>query len=953
MTRAVTLPAADAGACYTRRVQAPATTDVLVVRLRALGIEVDASTVTRALYAHDASNYRITPLAVAFPRDAEEVSAIVTACAASGVPVTVRGAGTGMAGNTVGHGLVLDLRRHMYSVLEVDPEAGTARVQPGVVLDDLQAAVRASGRMFGPDPSSHSRATIGGMIGNDACGNHSVAYGRTGDHVIELELVLADGTRAVATRTGLRAVEASDAPRVQRIEQALRDTVARHGQALSREFDRCPRQVSGYAAHRLVQGFDIARLLVGSEGSLAVVVSATVALVPVPRETQLLVIGYASLVEAARDVPLLLEHRPAAIEAIDTAIVQTMRARRGPASVPELPEGEAWLYVEFADTVATVDLEAVASAVLVAGRARSAIAVDEPAQRAALWRVREDGAGLASSLLDGTRGRPGWEDAAVPPDRLAEYLEGLQTLQREHGFRGVLYGHFGAGCVHIRFDFDTASPAGRAAMRAFIRDAATLVARCGGSVSGEHGDGRARGELLSLMYSPAALAAFAEIKRAFDPDDLLNPGVIVDAPRLDVDMPDVRPSWPTTLSLEADGRDLASAAGRCVGVGRCVAAGLSAMCPTHGVSGLEADSTRGRARAIQDLFTDDGLTTGEVLETLDGCLSCKACAVDCPTGVDIATYKSEVLHRHYRGRLRPRSHYLLGWLPLLAGLATPVARALNPLLANAHGRRLVAAVLGVSSERRFPRFATSKDAAALRRLPRSSAPEAVLFVDALTRAFAPEVAAAAARVLTGAGVRLHTVAEGDSALTWISTGQLDAARRVQRSLLERFDRVPAEVPIIVLEPSAAATLAHDLPRLLDEPRAHAVAQRIRTFTQGLDAVLPGYTLPAAFPTSVVLQPHCHERATFRSASQAQWLRSRGVQVQEAVGCCGMGGNFGFERGHESMSRAVAERSLLPAIDAAGPASMVLADGFGCRCQVDDLRPGQRTAHLAEVIDGAR
>lgn len=923
--------------------------DGIVDALHRLGIEVDDSSITRALYAHDASNYRITPRAVAFPRDAEEVAAVVRACADAGVPITARGAGTGMAGNTVGRGLVIDFRRHMHQVLAIDAEAATARVQPGLVLDDLQSALRGTGLMFGPDPSSHSRATIGGMLGNDACGNHSVAYGRTGDHVLELELVLADGTRAVATRNGLHAAPAADAGTVQRIETALRESTERHRGALASEFERGPRQVSGYAAHRLIDGFDIARLLVGSEGSLAIVIGATLALVPKPSATQLLVLGYASLVEAARDVPLLLTHRPAAIEAIDTAIVQTMRARRGEASVPELPAGDAWLFVEFADTVAAVDGQTVADDVRAAGRALSVFGIDDPDVRAALWRVREDGAGLASNLLDGTRGRPGWEDAAVPPDRLAEYLEGLAALQQQHGFRGVLYGHFGAGCVHIRFDFDTATAAGRNAMRAFIRDAAALCARCGGSVSGEHGDGRARGELLPLMYSTSALAAFREIKQAFDPTGLLNPGVIVDAPALHVDMPDAHASWPTAFTLGVDGNDLARAAGRCVGVGRCVASGVSAMCPTHGITGLEADGTRGRARAIQDLFNDAALSTGETLQALDGCLSCRACASDCPTGVDIATYKSEVLHRHYAGGLRPRAHYALGWLPTLAALAAPLAHPLNSLLGTHRGRRLAAAVLGLSAQRRFPRLAAYAERSALQRLPQAAAPDAVLFIDGLTRAFAPQVAAAAARVLGAAGVTLHTVTQGDSGITWISTGQLDTARRVQTSLLDRFDRAPGGVPIIVLEPSAAATLAHDLPRLLDDPRAGVIAGRVRTFTQALDELVPGYALPGGFPQAVVLQPHCHERATFRTTSQAQWLRARGVQVQEAVGCCGMGGDFGYERGHEDLSRAVAGRSLLPAIDAGGARTLVLADGFGCRCQIDDLRPGHGPLHLAERL----
>lgn len=920
--------------------------------LTTAGIEVDVGLLARSQYAHDASNYRIEPLAVAFPRNVDDVVTIVKACTAAGVPITARGSGTGMAGNTIGRGIVIDFRRHMRRIESVDAPTRTAIVEPGVVLDDLQDAAASHGLMFGPDPSSHSRATLGGMIGNDACGNHSVAYGRTSDHIVALEVVLASGTRAVASRSGLTAVRAQDEPEIEALTTRLRSIAHDHAWALATEFERTPRQVSGYAAHRLLpaHGFDVARLLVGSEGSLAMVVSATVALVAVPAAKQLLVLGYRDLVSAARDVPALLSHHPAAIEAIDTAIIQTMRARHGTASVPGMPTGEAWLFVEFADTVATADLDEVAAQVTSRGHAVSARAVREPAERAALWRAREDGAGLASSLLDGTRGKPGWEDAAVPPHRLGEYLEGLRDLQRRHGFAGVLYGHFGAGCVHVRFDFDTDTDAGRTAMRAFIRDAAALVAHCNGSVSGEHGDGRARGELLPLMYSQGALDAFRSIKLAFDPKAMLNPGVIVDAPSLTEDMPTPRNSGPTMFELRDDAHDLGIAANRCVGIGRCVAAGVTAMCPTYGVSLDERDSTRGRARTIQDLFNGSGVTTAEALATLDSCLSCKACATDCPTGVDMATYKAELLHQHYRHRLRPLSHYTLGWLPRLVEPLSRPAPVINAVLARPALRRVLAKALGISALRRFPALANHASRAQLASLPQSSTPGALLFVDGLTRSFAPELAGAAARVLEAAGIPVQCITAGDSGLTWITTGQLDTARRVQRNLLEVLEAWPHDLPIVVLEPSAAASLAQDLPELAADPRAAAVAARVRTFTQALQELAPDWALPVSFPPAVVLQPHCHERAAFADSSQAQWLRGHGIEVTESVGCCGMGGTFGYEPGHEAMSIAVARRSLLPTIDAAAPGTALLADGFGCRCQVDDLRPHANPQHLAQLLD---
>lgn len=941
-------------ACYTKGVtaqQAPSTARV-AERLRAIGVRVDDAKLTRSLYAHDASNYRIEPMAVAFPRSIDDVVSIVETCAEFGMPITARGSGTGMAGNSIGAGMVIDFRRFMHAVERIDPATRTAVVQPGVVLDNLQSAAAAFGLMFGPDPSSHSRATIGGMVGNDACGNHSVAYGRTSDHVLALELVLADGTRALATRSGLTAVHPEDADRVSRVAVQLHAMVQEYAAELGSEFDRSPRQVSGYAAHRLLpsHGFDVARMLVGSEGSLAIVVSATLQLVDVPQSKQLLILGYPDLVTAARDVPALLTHHPSAIEALDTAIVQTMRARRGDAAVPEMPAGDAWLFVEFADTVATASLDDVAERVLRQGNALTATPITESAARAALWRVREDGAGLASNLADGRRGKPGWEDAAVPPEQLADYLEGLQLLQQRHGFSGVLYGHFGAGCVHVRFDFDTATDDGREAMRAFIRDAAALVARCGGSVSGEHGDGRARGELLELMYSPAVLGAFRAIKRAFDPRGLLNPHVIVDAPRLSLDMPTPRRAWQTTFALPADGDELSHAANRCVGIGRCVATHVNAMCPTFDATQQEIDSTRGRARGLQDVFNDSGLATTYVLAALDSCLSCKACAIECPTGVDMATYKAEVLHRHYRYRLRPRAHYSLGWLPRWEDAMARMAPALNALTARPELRSRLAPLLGINGNRRFPVFANRAAKAQLHTLPQRDVPQALLFIDSVTRAFHPELAGAATRVLAAAGVRVHAIVDGDAGVSLISTGQLKAARRTQHRLLDIIDAACEAVPVIVLEPSTAAALVHDLPALTRDERARRLALRTRTFVQALSELAPEWQLPAAFPRRVVLQPHCHERAMFPESAQADWLRARGISVDEAIGCCGMGGNFGFEPGHESLSVAVANRSLLPAIDRAGVGTVILADGFGCRCQVDDLRPAAHARHLAEVLD---
>lgn len=924
------------------------------------GLLVDDSDLTRAQYSYDASTYRVAPLAVVQPRSVDEVAAVLAAATSARVPVTARGAGTSMAGNAVGQGLVLDLARHLTRIRDIDPERRTATVDAGVVLDSLQAAARPHCLMFGPDPSSHSRVTIGGMIGNDACGNHSVAHGRTSDHVVELELVLADGTLARALPGGLEAVDVADADHVHRLSDGLRDLAARHLALLRTELDRLPRQVSGYHLHRLLpeNRFDVAKALVGSEGTLAVVTGAVVRLVPTPSATTMLVLGYDDLVDAAEDVPLILRAGPTAVEATDDAIVTAMR-ERSRAEQPHFPAGRAWLYVELSDLEGDGTDARERAAVLEAelrehGRVRGThIALEQEA--ALLWRIREDGAGLVANLPDGRRAWPGWEDAAVHPDRLALYLMDFRALLDDHGLTGVLYGHFGAGCVHVRIDFDHASGAGRSRAAAFLQAAARLVARHDGSLSGEHGDGRARSSLLPAMYSAPMLAVFGEGKALMDPLGLLNPGVIVDPAPLTQDLLPTAPLSLTTLLLYNDGDDLASAAGRCVGIGRCVAPTGGVMCPSYRATREERDSTRGRARALQELLSGSRrLSEADVLDTLDLCLSCKACATDCPTGVDMASYKSEMLHRHYRRRLRPRSHYSLGWLPVLTRWAGPFARPLNRLVRHRAVRALLPA-LGITPERLVPRLATSAERRrALTGVDRPQQPRAILMVDTFTRAFRPDLVTAATRVLLDAGVPVALAPRVCCGLTWTTTGQLDTARRTMRHAVRLLsDPFTGSLPIITLEPSCAAAFvsAHEL---VDSPASREVASRVLTFEAALrELAQPGWS-PPRLPGAGVLQTHCHERSVLRGSAQAATLREAGMDsVTEAIGCCGLAGNFGFETEHYTTSVAVAGTALIPAIRAAPDDALLVADGFSCRTQIDHVvGDGRRAQHLAEVLDDA-
>ncbi|MDH3025171.1 FAD-binding and (Fe-S)-binding domain-containing protein [Gordonia alkanivorans] len=995
-----------------------------------LGIDADASPRRLAEYSYDASNYRIPPRAVTFPRSAREVATIVARCHAIGVPVIVRGGGTSMAGNAIGDGVVIDLSRHLDQVLSVDAENSSAVAGSGIVLTTLAARARAAtdGRLtFAPDPSSASRATLGGAIGNDACGNHSVRYGRTSDHVIELHLVTADGLLLTATRDGLYATDPRDRQAVARaaeITDELRKLASDNLAILRTELETIPRQVSGYHLARLLpeNGFDVARALVGSEGTCAIVVSAKVRLVPVATSQLLLCVGYHSPADAARDVPAILPFAPSAIEGIDRKIVATMAARRGRDTVAGLPEGSAWLFIdvdsESAGAQGESDVPATAERLLdhlrAQGRMIGATVVDDPVRRKALWRVREDGAGLSSRLADpddesvggNYESWPGWEDAAVAPERLADYLDDFAELLDHHRLTGVMYGHFGAGCVHVRITFDLRTPEGRAVMEHFCIGAAELVVRHGGSLSGEHGDGRARSALLPIMYAPAMMAAFARFKSIWDPAGNLNPGSIVDPPSITADLAlaDVpRRTWPTAfdlghghghgsrdtppksaLSSGADDNTSAAAPSGadvrggsrelplldpfvhavqgCIGVGRCRADTGGVMCPSYRATRDEKDSTRGRARVLQDMVrtapsVDDGWRSPEVAEALELCLSCKACSTDCPTGVDMATYKSEFLDHHYRRRLRPLSHYSLGWMPAwltAAGTAAPlINRALSSKISG-----LAARAGGLDPRRTMPAFATRRTRKAhLDGLaPVSPTSQIILFVDSFTRAFRPQVAAAAAEVLGATGEQVGCTSENCCALTWISTGQLGKARRTLRRTAANLDD-GTDRPIVVPEPSCAAALAKDLPELVPTDSARRVAARVRSFAAHLPTLLDAGWRPPPLPDEVTLQTHCHEYAVFGARTGTAALEALGVTVHSAGGCCGVAGNFGFEKGHYEVSMAVAENGLAPALRD-NPHRPVVTDGFSCAMAVehlamvdDDLTDAReiRGVHLAELL----
>ncbi|MEU9913573.1 FAD-binding and (Fe-S)-binding domain-containing protein [Streptomyces sp. NPDC051001] len=984
-------------------------TDLEAALRKAVRGDVRFDVTSRALTTMDASNYRRVPLGVVAPRDADDVAAVLAVCREHAVPVVARGGGTSIAGQATGTGVVLDFTRHMNRLLALDPSSRTAVVQPGLVLDRLQEAAAPHGLRFGPDPSTHGRCTLGGMIGNNSCGSHSVAWGTTADSVRELDVVTARGRRS---RLG---------PGWAGAPEGLRELVEGDLARLRTGFPELPRRISGYALDALLpeRGADVARSFCGSEGTLGILTEAVVRLVESPRARALAVLGYPDEGAAAEAAAGLLPHGPLTVEGMAADLV--------PAAVA-LPRGGAWLFVETGgDTEA--EARAGAETIVRAADVMDAVVVTDPAGQRVLWRIREDASGTATRMPDGSEAWPGWEDCAVPPARLGAYLRDFRGLLGEHGLRGTPYGHFGDGCIHVRIDFDLLTDAGVGRFRRFSEELADLVAAHGGSLSGEHGDGQARAELLPRMYGPELVGLFERAKGVWDPDDLLNPGMLVRPAPLDSNLRfSVLPREPVDVAFgyPADGGDFSAAVRRCVGVAKCrttSAPGSSVMCPSFRATGEEEHSTRGRARLLHEMLAgelvSDGWRSEEVRDALDLCLSCKGCRSDCPVGVDMATYKAEFLHHHYEGRRRPAAHYAMGWLPvwLRAVARTRAARVVNGLAAVRPLAALAKRLGGIAPERAIPRVAgetfsrwwgrrsagvegsrgagVEGSCEAAGRGPAGAGSEGphgmagggarwrvgggagravgdgprgrvVLWPDTFTEHLSPEVGQAAVRVLEAAGIgtvlppTLRTAPGGFRplaarrgrvccGLTYVSTGQLDRARTVLRRTLDLMAPVlETDLLVVVLEPSCAAALRTDLPELLhDDERAARLASRVVTFAEALERLAPDWR-PPRVDRPAVGQTHCHQYAVLGDTSERRLREAAGLTGELAGGCCGLAGNFGFEKGHFEVSRACAEEQLLPAVRAAADGTVVLADGFSCRTQLGQLA-GVRGRHLAEVL----
>ncbi|MFD6952384.1 MULTISPECIES: FAD-binding and (Fe-S)-binding domain-containing protein [unclassified Nocardiopsis] len=933
-----------------------------------------------ATYSTAASNYRQVPIGVVVPRTVEAGAEAVAVCREHGAPVLSRGGGTSLAGQCSNVAVVIDWSKYCTRVLSVDPEAGTAVVEPGIVLDALNEH---TGRVrdhlaFGPSPSTHSHCTLGGMIGNNSCGASAQTYGKTVDNVLRLEVLTYDGCRMWVGPTSDEEYEriVAEGGRRAEIYRELRRVRDRYATAVRRRFPDIPRRVSGYNLDSLLpeNGFDLAAALVGSEGTLVTVLRAEVRLVVEPAAMAMAVCGYSDIFAAADAVPEVLEHEPYALEGLDDKLIGYERRKHlNPSAVAQMPEGAGWLMVQFGGAdqeEAVARTRDFVDAMRASGSVLGTSVLDNPDRVAEMWKVREAGLGATARVPSEPDTWEGWEDSAVPPERFGDYLRDLHALMEEFGFahRSSLYGHFGHGCLHTRIPFNLRTQPGITGFRRFVERAADIVVSYGGSLSGEHGDGQSRAELWPKMFGPELMPAFSEVKRIFDPDDRMNPGKLV-APdgggpeRLDENLrlgTDYQPARTDThFGYPHDDADFSRAVLRCVGVGECRKDSGGVMCPSYRVTREEEHSTRGRSRLLFEMLEGDVIQDGwrsqEVDDALDLCLACKGCKTDCPVNVDMATYKAEFLSHHHAGRVRPAAHYSLGWLPVwarAASLAPELVNALSsvPFLARP-GKRLG----GVARERPVPAFAPVRFSDSMRRRGSKDGErgEVILWPDTFTDNFHPAIGAAAVRVLEAAGFRVRvpprTLCCG---LTWISTGQLGVARRVLGRTVDALrEDIRAGTPVIGLEPSCAAVFRSDAAELFPHDQdVERLRAQFFTFSEFLNRYASDWEPPRLGRTAVV-QRHCHQHAVLGFDEDRRLLGRAGTEVDLLdVGCCGLAGDFGFEEGHYEVSMAVAESGLLPAVREADPGALLLADGFSCRTQVEQADTGREAVHLAEALD---
>ncbi|HXM68388.1 MAG TPA: FAD-linked oxidase C-terminal domain-containing protein [Candidatus Acidoferrum sp.] len=937
---------------------------------------------TRALYATDGSNYRQVPIGVVLPHDADDVLATVALCREFGAPLLCRGGGTSLAGQCCNVAVILDFSKYMARILEVDPARRIARVQPGVVLDTLRAAAEKHHLTFAPDPATHDRCTLGGMIGNNSCGVHSVMAGKTDDNIEELEVLTYDGLRMKVGATTSKELKRSCAENSRRgeIYSKLQTIASNYGDLVRKRFPNIPRRVSGYNLNYLLpeNGFNVARSLVGSEGTCVTILEATCRLVQSPPERVLLVVAYPDIYQCADHVPEIMKHKPIGLEGFDDLLVSYTRKKGiNSEGLALLPEGGGWLMIEFGAS-ALAEAESQARGLMQA-LGRSAIAPNmqlytDKQKIKRVWEVRESALGATSHVAGEPLNWEGWEDAAVAPEKLGGYLRDLRIMMAAYGYKGSLYGHFGHGCVHTRINFDLQSKDGIAKFRKFMEQAADLVVSYGGSISGEHGDGQSRGELLPKMFGPELVQAFREFKSAWDPEWKMNPGKLIEPYKLDENLrlgAEYSPWQPeTNFKFVADHGSLAEATLRCVGVGKCRREEGGVMCPSYRATHEEEHSTRGRAHLLWEMTQGevirDGWRSEEVKRSLDLCLACKGCKSDCPVGVDVASYKSEFLSHYYEGRMRPRSAYAFGNIDLWAGLASHAPGLVNLTTQLPFVRDISKLVAGMPQQRSIPAFApetfkswfwrreakgNKKSQGNITWQRNVEAPPVVLWPDTFNNYFLTGTAKAAVDVLEAAGFRVIVPkANLCCGRPLYDHGMLDRAQSLLLRILDELSaEIEAGVPIVGLEPSCVAVFRDELVNLFPyDERARALSRQTFLLSEFLETKAKSFSLPR-MNRKALLHGHCHHKSLMKMTAEESVLRRLGIDFQSpAPGCCGMAGSFGFEREKYDVSMAIGELELLPAVRKAPPDWLIIADGFSCREQIAQGST-RHALHLAEVL----
>jgi FAD/FMN-containing dehydrogenase/Fe-S oxidoreductase len=926
---------------------------------------------TRAIYSHDSSNYRQPPLGVVIPRHAEDVVAAVAACHEHGAPVLARGCATSLSGETTNVAVVIDTSKYMREIVAVDPEARTARVQPGVIRDQLAERTEAEHDLtFAPDTSTHEYATFGGMIGNNSCGVHSVMAGRTADNVEELEIVTYDGLRMRVGRTSGEELEriVAEGGRRGEIYAGLKRLRDRYAELVRERYPEIPRRVSGYNLDELLpeKGFNVARALVGSEGTLATVLEATVRLVPSPPARSLLVLGYPSVFEAADHVPEVLEYGPTGLEGIDQRLIDDLvRKGKHTSEVPMLPDGEGWLLVEFGGE-STEESDAKAEACMKRLRkdpnTPSMRLFDDKSEERQLWEVRESGLGATAYVPMERDHWPGWEDAAVHPERLGAYLRRFRDLLDSHEYRAALYGHFGDGCVHCRINFDLRSAGGIREWRRFLDEAADLVVEFGGSLSGEHGDGQQRAELLPKMYGEELVEAFREMKRIWDPGNRMNPHKVVDpypiVSNMKLGTGYSPPQVKTHFAFAEDGGSFAHAALRCVGAGKCRDDSKGTMCPSFMATREEEHTTRGRARILYEMLEGQtirgGFRSKEVGAALDLCLSCKGCKGECPVSVDMATYKAEFLSHHYKRRLRPPAAYTMGLIMFHARAAQLAPRLANALTHAPVVSRLLKLAGGISPRRELPRFAHQSFQAwfAERGAVNPQGKPVLLFPDTFNNFLHPETMKAAVAVLEAAGFRVIVPEQPlCCGRPLYDYGMLDTAKLFWRRLLDTLrPQIREGVPVVGIEPSCVAAFRDELPSLMQHDEdAKRLSLQTLTLAELLRQEAPDWE-PPRLAAKALVHGHCHQEAVMGMSAESELYERMGLDFEVLdSGCCGLAGSFGFEREHDEISRRIGEHRLMPIVREAAESTILLADGFSCKTQIEQMTE-RRALHTAQLIE---